>query len=87
MVSSFFILLKTLSINHKIILTFRFFIGNSLFLCVSERESIIFAEFDYKKNGTHFFVHPIFILHGRGLFLPSHRLAVLENVIFNTVHR
>ena len=35
-------LLKTLSINHKIILTFRFFIGNSLFLCVSERESIVF---------------------------------------------
>ena len=42
-------LLKTLSINHKIILTFRFFIGNSLFLCVSERESIIFADY-YSEN-------------------------------------
>jgi len=36
-------LLKTLSINHKIILTIRFFIGNPLFLCVSERESIVFC--------------------------------------------
>ena len=85
-------LLKTLSINHKIILTFRFFIGNSLFLCVSESESIVFAEFDHKKMGRTFSRIPFFIFHGRGLFLPSHRLAILEslrsnfNIIFRVVY-
>ena len=47
-------LLKTLSINHKIILTFQFFIGNSLFLCVSERESIVFRILNAKKWDAHF---------------------------------
>jgi len=47
----------------------RFFIGNSLFLCVSERESVVFAEFECKKNGTHFFVHPIIYISWKRFFL------------------
>ena len=42
-------LLKTLSINHKIILTFRFFIGNSLFFMRFRKKIDCFADY-YSEN-------------------------------------
>ena len=74
-------LLKHFQENDKKLLPSDSLSETHFFLCVSERESIVFAEFDYKKNGTHIFVHPIGFLKQEGYFFQVTDLQFLETLL------
>ena len=53
------------------------------FYAFPKENRLFFAKFDHKKMGRTLSRIPFFIFHERGLFLPSHRFAIIQRTTFN----